>query len=330
MRTLYLHIGNHRTATSSIQAFMGANAELLRTKGLLYPYGTERHLQLMNSIFSRKKDVSTVAKDLTRRANNKKYNVHSIALSDEDIATHRDLSLLAEFKEYFDVKIIFCLRRQDLWLESWYFQNVKWQWKPKFCHLTIAEFFVHRAEFFWADYKTYISQLETLFGRENILLYPFERGQMPKGPIHSFTQLLGIEIDDSFTYPPSRNASLTPLVSEFMRCLPLDQAPTEYRAIFDRACRAVDKQVRAADPESKGSLILNHDQRSQILQEHKPGNAWVAQRYFDREDLFFDPVPDETTPISKLELPQDSYKAMEMLMAPMIGELIKIHNFGGE
>lgn len=326
MRTLYLHIGNHRTATSSIQAFMAANLEPLRAKGVLYPYGAARHLALMNDLFSGRKKVDAVARDLIRRCDNKKkHDIQSVVLSDEDIATRADLSVLAEFREHFDVKVIFCLRRQDLWLESWYFQNVKWQWKPALCHLTLEEFFERRSEFFWSDYKAYITHLESLFGKENILLYPFERIQMPEGPIHAFAEKVGFEIDESFTNPPNRNASLTPMVSEFMRCLPLDQAPTEYRAVFDRACRMVDQKLRASDPDAGGSLILDYTRRQQIMDEHAEGNAWVAERYFNRQDLFFDPVPGPDTPLSSLALPENSYTTMETLTAPFVEALIKIY-----
>lgn len=325
MRRLYLHIGNHRTATSSIQSFMANNAKALRQKGVLYPYNTPRHLKLMNQLFDGSKTPQEVAKDLEFRAESKPMDIHSILLSDEDISCRRDLSVLAKFRDYFDVKVIFCLRRQDLWLESWYFQNVKWQWRPALCHLTVDEFYNRRDDFPWMDYKAHITHLETLFGRENVLLNVFERGQMPEGPVESFAQLMGLELDDSFTTPPKRNASLTPLVSEMMRCLPLDEAPTDYRVVFDRACGKVDEIIRKTQPESAGSLILSHDQRSTILKEHAAGNAWVAERYFGRDELFHDPVPDETAKVSELRLPADSYETMETLVAPLVRALIDAH-----
>lgn len=325
MRTLYLHIGNHRTATSSIQSFMAANAKPLRTKGILYPYNTSRHLKLMNQLFNGQKTPQEVAKDLEFRAESKNFDIHSILLSDEDISCRSDLSVLAQFREYFNVKIIYCLRRQDLWLESWYFQNVKWQWKPALCHLTVDEFYAKRAEFAWADYKSHIQHLEDLFGRENVLLSVFERDQMPGGPVETFARTIGLELDDTFTTPPKRNASLTPVVSEMMRCLPLDEAPTDYRVVFDRACGKVDEIIRATQPDSAGSLILSHEQRQEVLGEHAAGNAWVAKRYFDRPDLFLDPVPDETAQVSELKLPADSYEMMETLVAPLVRALINAH-----
>ncbi|WP_069301112.1 hypothetical protein [Neptunicoccus sediminis] len=325
MRRLYLHIGNHRTATSSIQSFMAKNAKALRQKGVLYPYNTPRHLKLMNNLFDGTKTPQEVAKDLDFRAESKNMDIHSILLSDEDISCRRDLSVLAKFREFFDVKVIFCLRRQDLWLESWYFQNVKWQWRPALCHLTVNEFFDRRNQFPWMDYKAHITHLEKLFGRENVLLNVFERDQMPEGPVHSFAQLMGLELDDSFTTPPKRNASLTPLVSEMMRCLPLDEAPTDYRVVFDRACGKVDKIIRETQPEAAGSLILSHEQRRRVLEEHAAGNAWVAERYFGRKELFQDPVPDESAKVSELKLPADSYETMETLVAPLVRALIDAH-----
>ncbi len=86
MRTLYLHIGNHRTATSSIQSFMAANGGRLRSQGLLYPYNTARHMKLANSLFSGEKTPKEVAADLNKRADAKPMEINSILISDEDIA----------------------------------------------------------------------------------------------------------------------------------------------------------------------------------------------------------------------------------------------------
>ncbi len=187
------------------------------------------------------------------------------------------------------------------------------------------EFYDRRGEFHWMDYKSYVSHLEDMFGRENVLLYVFERDQMPGGPIPTFARIVGVELDDSFTKPPKRNASLTPEVSEMLRCLPLDEAPTEYRVVLDRAAAKVDAKIRETQSKDASSLILSHEQRSQILEEQTEGNAWVAERYFDRAELFHDPIPTADDPVAELKLPDNSYDTMQTLVAPLIRALIDIN-----
>jgi len=92
MTTLYLHIGNHRTATSSIQAFMLANWETLLARGVFHPMRIGRHFAIFNAIFSGKRTVKEVSQDLLVRAAKHPGSVHTIVLSDEDVCMRTDLS----------------------------------------------------------------------------------------------------------------------------------------------------------------------------------------------------------------------------------------------
>jgi hypothetical protein len=317
MRTLYLHIGTHRTATSSIQAFLHANFSAPGQRGVLYPLGVKRHVGLMNAIFSGQRTVDDVARDLDRRAGARRSPVQSLILSDEDICTRRDLSVLAGLRAFFNVKVVFCLRRQDLWLESWYLQNVKWQWNPNLSHISFDAFLDCRDEFHWADYRRYVDHLEQVFGQGNVLLSVFERGQMPAGPVAAFCELVGIGVLDGLTAPPHSNSSHSPLVSEFMRRLPLDEAPPAVRGMLERACAAVDEALEKT-PEEASPLLMPHDRRRAILDEHAEGNAALARRYFGRDRLFLDPLPPADATVARLALPADSEALMTRLVAPFV------------
>ena len=325
MRTLYLHIGAHRTATSSIQKYLWSNFEQLLGKGFLYPYGTRRHALLFSDLASGKRDADIVGIDLNKRADQKLHDIHSVVLSDEDLCMHKDLTFLVNLKKHFNVKIIFSLRRQDLWLESWYFQNIKWQWNPELAHISIESFFKKREIFHWSFYQSYIQFLEKLFGRENICLTVFERGQMEDGPIAAFCDLIGLKPDLKFHKPLSENSSVSPLVSELLRQLPLDKANPKFRANLERAAYALDeKRYSAQGNHREGSLILSHKQRQTVYNEHTKGNDWIAAEYFNRENLFFDPLPDENTKLSSMALPKDSQILMDEFVRPYIRELITI------
>lgn len=333
MTTLYLHIGTHRTATTSIQAFMLSNWEALLARGIFHPLRIARHFALFNAIFSGRRSVKEVAQDLILRAAKHGDAITSIVLSDEDVCMRRDLSVLAEFRDHFDVKVVFALRRQDLWLESWYLQNIKWQWNKALSHLTLDDFMARSDEFHWAYYDRLLTQLEALFGQENVLPYVFEKAQMPQGPVAAFCDRIGLGDLTGLTPAPHVNSSHSPGIAEFVRCLPLDEAPDKYRVRLEKAIKGVDQQLTAA-AEAAGmaagmagtgdsQLLLGFQARKAVLDAHATGNANVARRYFGRDALFVEPLPDPDAALAQMILPQDSATLMRDYVAPMIRGLIK-------
>ncbi|MDE4306135.1 hypothetical protein PXK30_21045 [Phaeobacter gallaeciensis] len=324
-RTLILHIGAHRTATSALQAYLHANFLNLQDKGFFYPYKVRRHLKMMNQIFNKKRAPADVAQDLNARADSKQNKtIHTIILSDEDVCMRRDLAPLATFRKWFDVKVVFTLRRQDTWLESWFFQNIKWQWNKKLSHCTFDEFLEMRKDFHWIHYDRYLQHLEKLFGQENIILNVHEKGQMKGGPIETFCDSVGLTDRNGFTAPAHMNESYSPAISEFMRCLPLDEAPDHYRGVLTTACARIDKKILGSQ-KKQSERLMPPDQRTAVMAEYEAGNRALAQRYFGRDDLFLEPLPAADAPLAKMELPADSYELMRSMVAPLISAIITQH-----
>ena len=319
-RRLIFHIGAHRTATSALQDYLADNKRQLRSRGVVYPFQVRRHLKQMNALFTGRRDPAELAETLTARADKRDADIHTILLSDEDICMREDLGLLARFREWFDVKIVFTLRRQDTWLESWFFQNIKWQWNPKLAHCTFDEFMAQRESFHWIHYDRYVRHLEDLFGAENLILNVMEKDQMPDGPIAAFSDSIGLTDRTGFTEPSHMNASFSPEISEFMRCLPLDAAPVEYRNQLTSACAQIDAK-RGRNTKSSERL-LPHADRVALMAEYDPGNRALARRHFDREMLFLEPLPGPDAPLARMELPGDSYALMEEFVAPLLSALI--------
>ena len=319
-RTLYLHIGVHRTATTAIQATMFRNWTLFRDQGYLYPLGVERHIGVFNNIFFGEMTTRQVARTVLARAEAHPVPIHTVIMSDEDVSMRRDISVLREFADYFDVKVIFAMRRQDLWLESWWAQNVKGQWDRRYCHMSWPDFMANRADFHWIDYDRYIAHVESVFGRGSVLPYVFERAQMPDGPIAAFCRQFGYEDFASLERAGGENISLTPQMSEFVRHLPFIDAPMELRLRLISMAEAVDRDVRARNPVT---LMIPHQQRAAIMQEYAQGNRNIAQRFFGRDDLFLEPLPSADAPVTVPALPDASSDAMRQLVSPFISQVIE-------
>ncbi|WP_375687079.1 hypothetical protein [Pseudooceanicola sp. LIPI14-2-Ac024] len=320
-RSLYLHIGSHRTATSSIQAFMHANREAFIARGCLYPYNVKRHFKIVNEILNGHADVADVAADLNARCDNKDVPIDRIVISDEDICMRQDLEPLARLRDHFDVKVIFYLRRQDHWLESWYLQNVKWQWNPRYSHCTFDEFLAMREDFHWIHYDRYVKMLEKRFGAENLQLVVFEKDQMPGGPVIEFCRQIGFDDVSEMGKPAHTNASHSAEMVEFMRHLPLDALDGPERELVRRTLEQVDRE-HLGHTGKQSELILPLSARSRVLGKYQKGNAALAKRLFDRKELFLDPLPARDAPLARLEIPRDSAAAIERFVAPLILQLV--------
>jgi len=320
-RKLILHIGAHRTATSTLQDYLFRNIVPLKKMGFFYPFRTRRHLTLMDNLFSGKKTTEQVAKTLNNLIEAHKRPLHTIILSDEDICTRRDLSVLAGFRKAFDVKIVYTLRRQDLWLESWYLQNIKWQWNDRLSHCSFVEFMAMQSDFHWINYNRYVRHLEKTFGRDNIILNIHEAQQMPDGPVGMFCDSIGLTPASDFHAPARINQSFSPMISEFMRYLPLDAAPQGYRGVLTSACAEIDRHLPYA--RQAASLLISHPDRVALMKGYQKGNTALAKRYFGRDQLFLDPLPGPDMALAEMVLPADSYELMEQFVSPLIRAVIR-------
>jgi len=320
-RILYLHIGAHRTATTSIQQYMKANFGKMQERGYFHPYGAGRHFELINRIFSGRTALDAAMADITARADSKPYPIHTVVISDEDICTRPDLTPLARLSAMFDVRVVFMLRRQDLWLESWYQQNVKWQWNPALAHLRFADFMALRHEFFWIDYDRMVQRLEAVFGAGRVICRVFEAGQMPQGPVADFCDAIGLQDREGFAPTPHANPAFSPLMCEFMRNLPLDRLPVPQRRRVEAACEQADAALHACQgPQS--ALYMPAAERAAVMAEYAPGNAALARRYFGRETLFTAPLPAADAPLAQQDLPVSSAQTLALLVGPVLQALL--------
>jgi len=278
-------------------------------------------MHLVNRLFDGRRNPTELAQELVERADSQKTDIHAIIISDEDIAMRTQLAPFVEMRKDFNVKVVVSLRRQDLWLESWYLQNIKWQWDKTLAHLGLDDFMARTEEFHWIDYDRYLMMLEQSFGRENVLAYVFERGQMPGGPIETFARTIGLETE-GLTEPVHRNASFSPVIAEFVRRMPLDLVRPRLRAVFESAFGEIDAALEKTAAEASG-LLLDPARRAEVLARYAAGNRAVAERYFARDTLFFDPLPPADAPLGALRLPAESEELMSRIVEPMMRDLVQ-------
>lgn len=197
-KEIFIHIGDAKTGTSSIQNYLSYNRLELKKKGILYSKtgllsekGIANH-KLAFCVNSNQTHYHAEAQnlyaDLDKEINETKCN--KIIVSSEGFCSLRTLDeirILKIFLDKYKPKIIVYLRRPDLWIESWYMQIVK---QKPFISKTFEEYLKNHQE---PSLRTIINYSK-VFGKKNILARPFETDKMfNNNLIDDFFNLIGCE-----------------------------------------------------------------------------------------------------------------------------------------
>jgi hypothetical protein len=223
MAIVYLHIGAPKTATSSLQSALAANGQRLLDQGVLYPRDIRTgsaHHGLACDLIGKHQGVpmadiwygsqprgqawDALGEEIARMPS----GVGRVILSSElFFGQSRQLRpILDEVRSRLsghEVRVLVYLRRQDQWYSSFYNQDVKGvrQWP----HGPYQFYEAH--QIFQYDYYSLLKRWSEVFGKENILIRPYEPGQWHEGDIlRDFCHTLGIpELD---TVLPENQRSL--------------------------------------------------------------------------------------------------------------------------
>lgn len=306
MKTLYLHIGTPKTATTAIQRFCTTNEEVLAGKGYYYPKATRQYPGVSirrNGHFL----VGKVADSNGERDKNMEEEIFlkgleklrklfltydNIVLSDEGIwrATSYGKGgiwkrLLEESRKVgYQIKIIVYLRRQDVFYASRWNQivkgsNFKESWEE---HIRDTEVNQPRI----LNYYKKIRAIANVFGKENIIVRRFDRSHFKDGSIyHDFLDCLGLPWSEEYEIKEEEpNQSLKGNTHE-MRLL-LNNVPSLDLEEQKYLGKVLLECSENADPEFQYSM-LSREETEKFLERYREGNRKLAEEFIgDGEDLF--------------------------------------------
>ncbi|MBI5429089.1 MAG: hypothetical protein HY938_01385 [Nitrosomonadales bacterium] len=246
---IFIHIGWHKTGTTSIQEFLLKNRERLAITNKIY-YPEEgmlfcAHHNLAWAIQNKKKspwgDVPLVeggAESFIIQAIDKARGkgCDTIIFSSEEFCTlttpqinqlHDMVSRHAD-----SVKIVAYIRRQDLIIESGYNMEVKW-WGVRLTQ-TFSDYIKAREGY--PNYHATLSNWANAFGSNSLIVRPFERELFDQKDVRvDFCRQVGLEIDNLDLIDEGSNVSLGPQTVEFLRILNnLDISAEDHEAISSR------------------------------------------------------------------------------------------------
>lgn len=304
-KTIFLHVGHPKTGSSSLQQFLAANRSVLEKYGYSYPAcpsGRPNHHFLFLEAYSSNLKVrakegykqSTV--DRLILLNRLFYQSLKTVPTPNIILSHECLiyglnKLLPYFMQDFNIVVIAYFRRIDHFVESFYGELTSHGSE----HNTIEEHIQKNFKKLYFSRYNMIKCATELLGKNNIIIRPYERGQLKdQDVVHDFLSVLNIHDTVDFKFlSKERNPRVSSKLIHFNRLLS--------QAFYNRNYFAMSRKVNGklkflsqqkADNEKKDSL-LSYDQRMALIEKTKLLDSEIARDYLkrDHEMLFYEALP---------------------------------------
>lgn len=294
---LYLHIGMNKTGTTAVQRYLATNEHALAAAGYVYPQAGRQgqaHYRLsrtlgfdhgvaMASLADRQQLAETLRSELAASGR------RAAVLSSEFFVLPRDVGPVRDFFAGYDVRIVVYLRRHDHWWESSYNQAVKTVTRPPWAPGIEAYIEWHRQrDPNMGNYVALLDRWADAFGREKLLVRPYEAEQNDGGILPDFLRTAGMSADaTSLSAAQDRlNESPPPRTIELLDIVQRAEISQEMRKML------ISKVLATSNPPSADSL-LSPARRRAMLDAHGGEYASIARTYLDRPDgvLFREPLP---------------------------------------
>lgn len=283
-----IHIGLEKTGTTTIQGFLNRKRDALLETGILFPTSPGKSNQTLLAAAAMSEKVNIRARAIERlgpdfdvalareiKAEIDEAKPERLLFSNEHCSSRlhsveevRKLkSYLEQFGDAFAVLVY--LRRQDEFLLSTYSTSVK--------SGSVKPFMIPKGRKLHAryDYRVLLELWGGVFGQEAMRPRLFQPSAWVGGDL--LTDFCdAAELDLTEREAPTRNLSLSAEGLEVLR--QINKVSGGERD---------GRVVRAAGALTEGpKLSLSTAARREFMRHFEDSNRWVAERFFDRDDLF--------------------------------------------
>lgn len=305
MKTLYIHIGTHKTATTSIQHFLYNNGEVLNKKGYIYPdygfiypyVGPHRNglflgLPYIDHHGVRHKDKEIRFYNRGMEITHELFKTYdNIILSNErlwmDFYKGQQALLrkvIEDSRSYnYRIVLIIYLRRQDQFIESYWNEHVK---SNVVENRPLQEYI---NSFRYLDYYKVLNDFGDLIGDENIKVRRFSDAVSGDGILSDFMSQIGLQLTDEYNVnmdDAEKNPSLFGNVTEIKRRINQTEGLTKNDAAFIKNAMWLSSDTsRKFYPCSE----LSEEDRADLLDKYEQSNKMIVDRFIkDERPLFSD------------------------------------------
>ena len=289
MTTLDLHIGLHKTGTTSLQAFFARNKKNLKQFSIVYPRTgrneANKHKWLARSLRS-KDELSCLLGALHEEGSGFE---HVLVSCEEFCHAFLDADVLEQFcrlaRERFHGRVIIYLRRQDQLKESLYGESVR----GEFCGSILDE------SHYEYDHLKRLNLLRTQIPKQDLIV----RRYVASGVEQDFVSIYGLVLANGFRMKPPKRVSANRRVTAILGRL--DKHEGQYSKPFLGYLSKSD--IWEAD---EVRYLLSPQQRRAFLQQHEQANRELAEQYFpELGGKLFEPSETEDTNWFPVSLPSE-------------------------
>jgi len=300
MRIL-LHVGQPKTGTSTIQGTLKKNRRALRDVGVLYPRtglkgGGHHRLGFIaeepgawSPDWIPSDDLDGLASELVEEI---RANPADVVVLSSEVLFHRRspgrlVRLLQERIPDADLEVYAFLRRQDLYLEAAYSQQLKTGQTT----LSRDEFLQVNLDHRRADYHHLLGRWADEVGWDRVAAEPFEPDVDAIDVVERFVGRLGVEV--ALAPVEWRNTRLARDAIELLRVMPPERRIGQREAMLIRDLSAWSETVE--EPPSWRHFWSLEERRS-ILDLHAESNARLAGALNSTQERFFRGEPQDDGP----------------------------------
>lgn len=301
MKTIYLHIGPHKTGTTTIQQSLNMNRDLLfrhrifiPKAGQVFPSQAGQHNLAWELITDdRFNNVYGTWKDLLNEINEVKADQIILSSEDFSFSTPENIRQIKDYLHDYIVYIIVYVRRQDLKLQSQWAVKIKTgkledQYESFHTWLEMNNY-----EFLNCNYHELSQKWSTVFGKDNVIVRVLEKKQLNGTLFQDF--LSTCKVGEPEQYESSKDMNITPgikvlvLFQEFKKRL-IGKLNVDSRTRFYSTIAEYGEL--AGWNKQKWSLI-DQEIYKKISDRYRSSNQQVARDYFGRDELFLEPFKEE-------------------------------------
>ena len=294
-----LHIGTHKTATTTIQDTFWDNADLLARHGVVYPrlgetkghHGLVRDWSKTAPKYHLPEGIDATLARISADYADKPVTVF---LSSEEFsrgspAGRTDFAALrAKLSGFDQIEVICTLRTQWAFLQSVYLQVSKGRNPPRPPELLKTAFRTQMVDGLWADYNLLLDALELVFAPHEITFVDFDTAVRERGGILGhYLRHLGAEaaLDEMVALPGGAvNVSVPPLASWMANVLSEPKPAPDW--LVGLVCEVSEAHF---DRKVKGCLFTS-DEFEQIATHFAPRNErFLARRAAAQPDFVLSP-----------------------------------------
>ncbi|MCD4754003.1 MAG: hypothetical protein K8R40_13115 [Anaerolineaceae bacterium] len=334
-KRIFLHIGTHKTATTTIQKGCVGNSTALQGAGWFYPTtgmfmvgqhniawgmasGHEQPWNHINYWVRFRHEWGGI--DALKEEINASPE-ENIILSSEDFDGLRTgrIQLLADKLSSYDVEVIVYLREQASLLQSAWAQFVK----SGFITVDFAGFLdgmlaaSSEKQRYFGAYDLFLQPWMDAFGAEHVHPKRFSRDAFQGNVFHDFLLECKVPDVERYTIPENQNISPGLKCLELIRILGSKVETMEQRS---KLSRVIQQYI---DENGCNECKLNLIDRSIYDRVHShfdKANQWVGDRFFDGESLFRDSFNEK--PLSTFDKSDMTEVEWEALSMSVVGNLL--------